>query len=143
MFYDLASKALFRSAMADFPYEDAIMNQKKQVANDGLTSSESLNEILNQLIEKGSLQFVLNELRLGDFDAKQKLAVQDMETEIRAMGIDMADVPGVPKSYSAAMKTPFSKEWCEAMGVEMEMMQDMGVWQVVDRTIGVEPLGVR
>lgn len=48
-----------------------------------------------------------------------------------------------PKSYRMAMKSPNAKEWRAACDKEMKNIQDMGVWEIVNRPKDAPVVGGR
>lgn len=65
LFYNEKSSAVFPSAIANFPYESGDEHASQATKT---TSSKSLNHILNDEVpRKGSIEHVLNALKLGEF----------------------------------------------------------------------------
>lgn len=46
-----------------------------------------------------------------------------------------------PKTYNQALKTPNSESWIEAMGRELDLLEQMGVWKEVVLLAGQHTLG--
>lgn len=46
-----------------------------------------------------------------------------------------------PKTYNQALKTPNSESWIEAMGRELDLLEQMGVWKEVVSLAGQHTLG--
>lgn len=71
VFYNPGLKVLLKTGIAVFPYEDKFVSKHHEESQ--AKSSTSLNKILNDPPKKGSLEFIVNTLTLGDFTAEKKV----------------------------------------------------------------------
>lgn len=141
LFYDEKSKTVFPSAIARFPYESDIEDTPREPLR---TTSESLNRILNkEEPRKGSLDHVLNALKLGEFGDKVRIDSQDAAASHALRGDDYLKILQPPRSYAEAMRSPESERWKEACDAEMAMMNKMKVWNVVDKPRGLVPIDLK
>lgn len=145
VFYDGASKTLITSAIAKFRYEDVTEETEdesaKKISN---TLSKSLNKILNQnLPSKGKLDHILNALKIGNFTTETIIDRQDVAAKHALEGNDYLKILKPPQSYAEAMRAPDSDKWKEACETEMNMMDRMGVWKVVDKPMNLVPIDLK
>lgn len=143
LFYDPMTKSTFASAIAQFPYEEKLL---KNSINEALKSTppQSQNKDAAQSpTNKGSLQHIINALKLGDFTEEIKLDRQDVAATHALSGDDYLKLLRPPRSYNEAMKSAEAMKWKEACDKEMEMMDKMKVWKVVDRPNGLVPIGLK
>lgn len=141
LFYDEETKTVFASAIAQFPYETS--NTPANVHNEA-TTFKSINKILNvPTANKGSLNHIINSLKLGDFSNKIKLDKQDVSASVALDGNDYLKILQAPKSYAKAMRSEHGSMWKDACDTEMEMMATMSVWECVKKPDGLAPIGLK
>lgn len=75
-FYDEESKIIFPSAIATFPFEKDTSTHDSALDS---SKSKSPSKVTNQeLPKKGSIQHIINALKLGDFTEEIKFDKQDV-----------------------------------------------------------------
>lgn len=141
-FYDPGSKVLLKSGIAIFPYEDKFKIQVPEEEKRA-TSSDTLNKLINPVQEKGKLSFIVNALRLGDFSGEKVVCAEDKCVETLAQHIDLGAVLRPPKTYDEAMKDRYAVDWREAIEMELGAMNEMKVWNFLDKPVASKPLGLR
>lgn len=94
-----------------------------------LTTSSSLNAILDSLQVHD----------LGDFSLLKEFEVQDaFVSSISAVAHHFSDAPA---SYDKARARDDWPSWDAANRLELQMMEDLGVWDIVPFRPGMEVLG--
>lgn len=141
MFYDEKSKTVFPSAIAKFPYEAETEEEASQ--SESLTSLPSDNNATKEAPGKGSIEHIINALRLGDFTEEMKIDRQDVAASHALQGDDFLKLLKPPRSYAAAMRSPEASKWKAACDAEMSMMDKMKVWKVIDKPDGLVPIDLK
>lgn len=93
--------------------------------------------------KKGSLQYVVNALQLGDFRGEETVLAEDSQVQVLTSGVNLSAGTKEPTSWSAAMKDIYCKEWKEAINFEMGAMEEMGVCKVIYKPDNVNVLGLK
>lgn len=141
IFYNPSSRVLLKLGIAVFPYEDKFVISSPDEPR--TTSSSSLNKILNENPKKGSLEFIVNALTLGDFTAERKVLEEDAAVENVTSTINLYACLKEPTSFAGAMEDQYADQWKEAIAAELQAMGEMGVWKIIDRPADVNVLGLK
>ncbi|MBW0461665.1 hypothetical protein O181_001380 [Austropuccinia psidii MF-1] len=98
-----------------------------------------LEKVLAGQLKKGSLPHILNPMTLGEVPTEKYLADKNKEISFLPLAKDIA----IPEHLGQALGGPCQGNWRKACMVELDQMKQRDVWEVIDKTPGMTPIGHR
>lgn len=143
LFYDEKTKTVFASAIAKFLNEEGSADDTEASTTNQTPEKQEDRKKETNTASKGNISHILNALKLGDFTDEVRIDNQDLAATVALKDHDYLKILKPPQSYAEAMRSKESEQWKEACDKEMDMMEKMNVWKIVDKPQGLVPVGLK
>lgn len=130
--------------ISDTIYYCLVALQGYDTPTGNLTLTMSLNKPLNNVLPtKCNIQNIINTLELGEFGNETRIDHQDPAAQHALNAQAHLKILNPPRSYAEAIRFPHADKWTEACDTEMNMVETMKIWRMVDKPKSFVPIRLK